>query len=266
MKKCKLGEAVLNKLIVSEPIKDIIELKFNRPSKLNAIDFELMEELKKTLHKLTQNKEVKAIILTGEGEKAFCSGGDIKAFENIKTKSEAYDMLTKMGEILFSIMTFPLPTFALLNGLTLGGGCEIATACDFRVAKKGISVGFIQGKLGITTGWGGATLLHEKLPYDSAMSFLFSSNKITVEKAKKRGFITEIMPEQHFSQEAYDFVDQSLVKNSSVLEAYKAIKINQWINSNLYSRMMTEINRCAELWATEEHHQAVEQFLSRRNT
>lgn len=74
-------------------------------------------------------------------------------------------------------MTFPLPTFALINGIALGGGCEIATACDIRIARKGATLGFIQGQLSITTGWGGATLLYEKLSYEQAISFLYSAKK-----------------------------------------------------------------------------------------
>lgn len=249
--------------MITEPIKGVIELKFSRPSKLNAIDFEIMEELKEILHHLQSNKELRAIVLVGEGEKAFCSGGDIEVFKGIKTRDDAYAMLSKMGEVLYQLMTFPLPTFAFLNGIALGGGCEIATACDFRVAKQGITVGFIQGKLSITTGWGGATLLHEKLTYDNAMSLLFSAKTVSAEKALELGFITEIVSEQAFIQKAYEFMDQSLVKNSSVLRSYKAIKVDQWVKTNLYSRMMSEIISCAELWASEDHHQAVEKFLSR---
>jgi len=253
----------MNKVIITEPIKGVIELKLSRPSKLNAIDFEIMEELTENLHNLQSNKELRAIVLVGEGEKAFCSGGDIEVFKNIKTRDEAYEMLSKMGEVLYQLMTFPLPTFAFLNGLAFGGGCEIAAACDFRVAKQGITVGFIQGRLSIITGWGGATILHEKLTYDNAMSLLFSAKTISADKAKEIGFITEIVSEQSFIQKAYEFMDQALIKNSSVLRAYKAIKVDQWIRSNLYSRMMSEINSCAELWASDDHHLAVEKFLSR---
>ena len=254
----------MSKLIVTEPIKDVVEFKLNRPLKFNAIDFGVMEELKDNLHMLHSNKELKAIIITGEGEKAFCSGGDIEVFKNIKTKSEAYDMLSKMGDILYQMMTFPVPTFALINGLALGGGCEIASSCDFRVAKQGVKVGFIQGELSITTGWGGATMLLEKLPYDNAMSLLISAKIVTADEAKDKGFLTEVIPEENFIQNAYHFIEQTLVKNSPVLRSYKAIKVEQWLQTNLYSRMMSEINRCAELWEREEHHQAVEQFLLRK--
>lgn len=254
----------MNKLVRNEPVKGIVELKLNRPSKLNAIDFDIMEELKENLHTLRAKRDLKALVITGEGEKAFCSGGDIKLFHKIKTKDEAYHMLSKMGEILYQLMIFPLPTFALINGLALGGGCEIATACDFRIAKQGIKVGFIQGQLGITTGWGGATMLHEKLVYDHAMSILLSAKTITAVKAQSLGFINEIFPERKYQYEAYKFIEKSLVNNVDVLRAYKTVKVDQWSETQLYSRMMSEINRCAELWTTEAHHQAVEEFLFKK--
>lgn len=254
----------MNKLVISECEKGIVELKLNRPSKFNAVDFDMMEEFKASLCSLHERKDLKAIVITGEGEKAFCSGGDVEAFDLLKTKDEAYYMLSKMGEVLYQIITFPIPTFALLNGIALGGGCEIATACDFRIAKQDISVGFIQGNLAITTGWGGATMLHEKLAYDKAMSILLSAKKMSVDEAQSVGFIQKIIPTANFRSEAYQFINESLVEYPNVLRAYKAVKVNQWKQTQLHTRMMAEINRCADLWALEDHHRAVSKFLNRK--
>lgn len=251
--------------MISEPEKGLVELRFNRPLKHNAVDYDVMEALKVNLYSLQTRKDIKALIITGEGDKAFCSGGDVEAFQYLKTKDEAYHMLSKMGEILYELMTFPLPTYALINGIALGGGCEIATACDFRMAKKGVSIGFIQGNLSITTGWGGATMLHEKLAYEQAMFVLFSAKKMSSEEAESTGFVQKIVSEDRFKAEAYEYIQQSLVEDTKVLRAYKAVKINQWIQSNLYSRMMSEIHRCAELWASDDHHRAVTNFLSRKS-
>jgi enoyl-CoA hydratase/carnithine racemase len=255
----------MNKIIISEYDDGIVELKLNRPAKYNAVDYDMINEFKTILHSLRERKDLRAMVITGEGEKAFCSGGDLTAFDALKTKDAAYHMLSKMGEILYQIMTFPIPTFALLNGIALGGGCEIATACDFRIAKQGISVGFIQGNLAITTGWGGATMLHEKLAHDKAMSILLSAKKMSVEEALSLGFIQKIVPTANYISEAYQFINESLVEHPNVVRAYKSIKVNQWNQTNLQARMMTEINRCAELWAMEEHHNAVATFLNRKN-
>ncbi|MCM3408970.1 enoyl-CoA hydratase/isomerase family protein [Metabacillus litoralis] len=254
----------MNKLIVSEFEDGLVELRLNRPIKHNAIDYGIMDEIKRYLQLLKAKKNLRALILTGEGDKAFCSGGDVKAFQHLKTRDEAYFMLSKMGDVLYELMTFPLPTFALINGIALGGGCEIATACDIRIARKGATLGFIQGQLSITTGWGGATLLYEKLSYEQAISFLYSAKKMSANDAEHMGFIQKTVSDENYKELGYSFIKESLVNDPNVLRAYKAVKVSQWEQSNLYSRMMSEINRCAELWSSEEHHQAVSAFLTRK--
>lgn len=254
----------MSKLIVSEIEDGLVELRLNRPIKHNAIDYEIMDEIKRNLQSLKAKKNLRALILTGEGDKAFCSGGDVKAFQHLKTRDEAYFMLSKMGDVLYELMTFPLPTFAIINGIALGGGCEIATACDIRIARKGATLGFIQGQLSITTGWGGATLLYEKLSYEHAISFLYSAKKISSKDAEHMGFIQKTVSDENYNEQSYSFIKESLVKDPNVLRAYKAVKVSQWEQSNLYSRMMSEINRCAELWSSEEHHHAVSAFLTRK--
>jgi enoyl-CoA hydratase/carnithine racemase len=254
----------MNKIVINEHEKGIVELKLNRPTKYNSIDHEMMDELSKCLQTLHEKKDLRAMVITGEGEKAFCSGGDVKVFELLKTKKEAYQMLSKMGDVLYQIMTFPLPTYALINGIALGGGCEIAAACDVRIAKKGVTLGFIQGNLAITTGWGGATMLQEKLPYDKAMSLLLSAKKISADEAQSIGFVQKIVSESNYKSEAFQFIHDSLVEYPLILRAYKSVKVNHWKQTGLHSRMMSEINRCAELWELEDHHNAVSEFVNRK--
>ncbi|MFC0271178.1 enoyl-CoA hydratase/isomerase family protein [Metabacillus herbersteinensis] len=254
----------MRKVILTEKGNGIYELKINRPEKHNAIDFETIEELKKHIEYINDHPHrIRAVVITGEGERAFCSGGDIKAFHDLKTKEEAFKMLSSMGEVLYKVMTLPIPTFALLGGMALGGGCEIATACDIRLAKADIEMGFIQGNLAITTGWGGATMLFEKLAYDKALLLLTSANKFTTEDGIRQGFIHEVFQQETFRQDAYQFIENSLVKHPSVLGAYKKVKIKEWVQKGLKEKMIAEIDQCAELWVSEEHHKAVDSFINR---
>ena len=139
--------------------------------------------------------EVKLLVLTGAGSEAFCSGGDLREFQDLHTEEEAFAMLSKMGEILYKLAVFPKPTIALINGSAFGGGCEIATACDFRLAKSGIKLGFVQGTLGITTGWGGASLLLEKNTRAKSVKLLLDAKIHKAEEAKEFGFVDEIVGE-----------------------------------------------------------------------
>ncbi|MGE8204193.1 enoyl-CoA hydratase/isomerase family protein [Heyndrickxia sp. NPDC080065] len=240
----------------------ILEWKINRPEKRNAVNFNVIAGLETVLDRAENDNNVKALVITGEGEYAFCSGGDLDEFHQLKTEEEAYSMLSKMGLNLYRLATLSKPTLALINGTAVGGGCEIATACDFRIAKTGSKLGFIQGKLGITTGWGGASLLYEKIPSHSALKILLEANIYSAEELKELGFIHQVYPTVNVDT-AYQFLREIVKNDMNVLKSYKQVLISRWQSTNLFSRIDQEIRQCSMLWEKEEHHQAVSKFLSK---
>ena len=154
--------------------KGYLLFTINRSEKRNAINFDVMEGLAEAITRAS-SPDIKALVITGKDDRAFCSGGDLSVFHLLHTKEEAYPMLSKMANILYSLLTLPVPTIALINGIAIGGGCELAAACDFRVARDGINAGFVQGKQAITTGWGGGSILAEKLQAPIAMKLLLEA-------------------------------------------------------------------------------------------
>ncbi len=236
-----------------------------RPTVRNAIDYDVMEDLSNAINKVRNNASCKAFIITGSGDEAFCSGGDLSVFHGLNTKEEAYSMLSKMGNILFELMTLNRPTIALLNGIAIGGGCELATACDFRIARKGVKFGFVQGRLGITTGWGGGTMLLEKLGHDKACHLLYSAGTFSVEYGAENGFIQHVLQELDWVESGVRWTEQ-LFQNSSpsVLSSYKEISVRKWTSLHIKDRMLAEIEQCSRLWESDEHHQAVNTFLERK--
>lgn len=249
-------------LHVEKNVRGSMKISFNRPEKRNAVNYQLMNELESVLTSAESDDKVKVLFLTGEGSQAFCSGGDLSEFQNLHTEEQAYTMLSKMGDILYKLATFPKPTVALLNGSAVGGGCEIATACDFRLARSGIKIGFIQGTLGITTGWGAASLLFEKIPEQKAMKLLLDAKIHSAEEAKELGFIDEIVENdmKDWDRFALDF----LRHEPRVLMAYKKVLIKKWQDGGIKGRMDAEIRECAKLWATDAHHAAVRHFLNKK--
>lgn len=251
----------MGKVLLERTENGVVWLTINRLEKRNAIDFDVMDEFKRIIDEVAHNKNDKVLVITGAGNKAFCSGGDLSVFHNLNTKEEAYQMLSKMGEILYSLVTLTKPTVALLNGAAIGGGCEIASACDFRLASENAKFGFVQGKLGITTGWGGASMLLEKLAYDKAMTLLMTANRFSAQEGLELGFINEILSEQNLKAQCEAWLQAYIEQSTGVLKAYKQAAIKNWECTNLRDRMFAEIKECSILWESDEHHEAVRSFL-----
>lgn len=249
---------------VEQEKNGIVWFTICRPEKRNAIHYEVMDRLQETIEMVEKSETAKVLVITGEGEEAFCSGGDLSVFHQLTTKEEAYSMLAKMGNILYSLLTLSKPTVALINGTAIGGGCELATACDFRYAKKGVRIGFVQANLAITTGWGGATMLFEKMPYDEALHLLLCANMICAEEAEKRGWIHRCLSSSDLKEECRQLLMPYLEKSSSVLSAYKQAATAKWKTKEFYERFFAEIERCATLWEGPEHEQAVQAFLTKK--
>lgn len=245
-------------------LKDgILTFTIDREEKRNAVNDEVMDGLKQVIKHIKENMDVRFLVVTGAGEKAFCSGGDLSEFHNLKTAEEAFGMLSKMGNILYELATLHVPTIALINGTAVGGGCEIATACDFRLVASHAKCGFIQGTLGITTGWGGGTYLFERgLRHDQALKMLIDAKPYDAQKLYDIGWAIRIFDGP--KEEALEaFIEDMKKVHPSVHRAYKEIELRKWRERNVYGRVMEEIKLCAKLWESEEHEKAVERFLSK---
>lgn len=234
-------------------------ITLNRPEKRNAIDYDVIYLLDEKLDVIQTRSDAKIVIITGAGDDAFCSGGDLSVFHQIHTKKDAREMLLKMANVLYKLFFFPKPTVAYLNGTAVGGGCEIATACDLRIAEKNIKLGFIQGKLGITTGWGGSTYLMERLNNQEAIQLLMSANPFDAKEGIKKGFIDNIYNRENFEQWITTFTRQPV----GVLMAYKQRLLSQHDRPKLYKHVLEEIEDCSTLWETPEHHEAVQRFINK---
>lgn len=253
----------MNKYIVSRDEMGIVWFTINRPDKRNAIDYDVMDGLALTMSEVEKNQNDKILVITGAGDKAFCAGGDLTAFKTLYTQEDAYQMLSKMGTILYSLATLSKPTIALLNGLAIGGGCELATACDYRLASAGSRVGFVQGSLGITTGWGGGSLLLERVSSTIALEMLLSGTIYSAQEAYELGFINQLHSSDNSLEESKQFISTKIVHSTKVINAYKKVVNTKFISTGLRERMFEEINECSHLWASEEHHKAVNKFIQK---
>lgn len=249
--------------VILERNNGIAWLIINRPHKRNAIDYDVIEKLPLLLNEIERNEEDKVVAITGAGDEAFCSGGDLSVFHALHTKEEAEAMLSKMGDVLLKLFFFPKPTFACINGTAVGGGCEIATACDFRLASPYAKVGFVQGTLRIITGWGASTFLFERLKQTAAMEMLFTAKRYNAEEAKQLQFIQEIITEQDFMRGCERYLTNYTKLPTSILMAYKRRWLDKFDKEDIKKRVKKEIDECSTLWESEEHHAAVQRFLKK---
>ena len=241
----------------------IVTFTIKREAKRNAINNIVMNGLREAIDYVKANKQSKVFIVTGSGDQSFCSGGDLSEFHRLKTEDEAYEMLSKMGAILYDLATLDIPTIALVNGTAVGGGCEIATACDFRLVSAQAKAGFIQGTLAITSGWGGGTYLFERgLKYDDALKMLIDAKPLNASQLLNIGW-TSIVYEGDKWQALTDYIQYLSLIHTDVHKAYKKMLLRKWEETNLYDRVFAEIRTCANLWEREAHHEAVESFLNK---
>jgi len=228
-----------------------------RPEAMNAVNFELMDRLEQLVEKLSHSDSVRLFILKGS-EGSFISGGDLREFHQLETAEEARSMTNRMLRLLDRIRNLPLWTVAAMNGATYGGGWEIAAAFDFRIAKRGISIGFTQGKFYLPPGWGGIASLKQLVPVQKALYWLASQSVISAEEAYQSGFVDELL-----ESDTYDDSLAKLVKNltSNDRQFIKYLK-----SSAHFDGPDEEVTPFSLFWESEEHRDRVQAFLDRKKT
>lgn len=243
--------------------QSIAYFTIDRPAMRNAVNYDVMEGLEIFLNEIEDDPEISFAVITGEGELAFCSGGDLSDFHGFQTAEDAWPMLSRGARILYRIATLPMPTIALVNGTAVGGGCELATACDYRLVAAHAKAGFIQGTLAITSGWGGATLLFEKNgPHDRMLQFTSRASVHSSTQLLGLGWATEVY-EGDAKQALSRFLEPKLKIHRNVHRAYKSIATRKWKTGGLEEAMQEEARVCSVLWESDAHHEAVRRFLNK---
>ncbi|MFZ3576502.1 enoyl-CoA hydratase/isomerase family protein [Virgibacillus sp. DJP39] len=236
-------------------------ITLNRPEKRNAVSFEMVEELREAI-KQARETQIKFLVFTGSGDKMFCAGGDLQDLHANLTPQDAFHHLYAMKEVLFDIISFPVPTICMLNGDALGGGCELATACDFRIAKESTKFGFVQTSIGITPGWGGGVILYEKVHPSFAYSWLVEAEIHDGSFLQQMGWLHRIV-----SIDMWD--DREDVLSSFISKTLPQMEIlsNQYKQKvsvlGLSALMDNEVRNCAKLWDSKEHIEAVNHILAK---
>ena len=190
--------------ILSEKMNRVITLTLNRPKVINALDQALFENLLELL-KLV-NSGTKAVIIRGAGEKGFCAGADLKLLAGMDGETLS-NYLTVANSALNSLAALPCPTIALVHGFTLGGGLELALACDFILADEKTTLGMPETKIGLIPGFGGAKRLANRIGIPKAKELIFTSKKITTEEALSMKLIDMSIKGEFLNEMAAQFIE-----------------------------------------------------------
>lgn len=238
------------------------QITINRPTKLNALNVATIQELHNAFESFENNEEVKVIILTGEGEKAFVAGADISEFASF-TVQEGAQLAAQGQELLFDFVeNLKKPVIAAVNGFALGGGLELAMSCHFRIASDNAKMGLPEVSLGVIPGYGGTQRLPQLIGKGRAMEMIMTAGMISGEEAYRFGLVNHVVPQA----ELIDFtkgIATKIMRNSpfAIGRAIKAINANFKDGVNGYE---TEIRNFGKCFGTEDFKEGTTAFLEKR--
>lgn len=234
----------------------------NRPKKLNALNRATIKDLSKAFKTLDKDKMLRAIILTGSGEKAFVAGADISEFANYSVK-EGKELAAKGQQALFNLIeNLSTPVIAAINGFALGGGLELAMACHFRIASNNAKMGLPEVSLGVIPGYGGTQRLPQLIGKGRAMELIMSAGMIDAEKALSFGLVNYVVPQEELLPLCLKIAGK-ITNNSPVAISYAIKAVNAGFKSNAKG-FETEINAFGSCFGTADFREGTTAFLEKR--
>jgi enoyl-CoA hydratase/carnithine racemase len=237
---------------------DVLWVRINRPQSRNALSRETLGEIG-SVFAAHVDAPVKAAVITGEGAEAFAAGGDLKELASVRAEAEVAAFFDQSSQALDQVRRFPLPIVAALNGTALGGGSELAVACDFRVAAPAATIGFIQARLDISAGFGGARDLIQLLGPSRAMAEALRARTLTARDALASGLVDEVTGDgETLEQGVLRFLQPMLRQKPQVIRAWKAFANAARAGATDSERRQLERQWFVRTWMHDDHWAAVD--------
>lgn len=235
-------------------------IRLNRPDKLNSMTLEMHDLIQESMDKVVDDASVRCVVFTGVGERAFCAGADIANFPKLSPDG-AKEFSEKGQKTVQKILGYPKPVIAAVNGYALGGGCELATACDFRIASEKARFSQPEISLGLIPGWGGTQLLPSIVGPAKAKELIMTGAMVKAPEALQMGLVNEVVEPEKL-EEAVGALAQTLVGGPSIALRKAKKLVNDY--ANLTEGLSAEAKAFSELFSTEDTREGVAAFLEKR--
>lgn len=248
--------------IIFNESNGIAEVIINRPKALNALNNQTITELGEVINEISKRKDIKTVIITGAGEKAFVAGADIVEMKDLNSM-EARDFSRLAQKVFSDIENMPQIVIAAVNGYALGGGCELSMACDIRLASKKAKFGQPEVNLGILPGFAGTQRLPRLVGKGIAKELIFSTDMIDAEEAHRIGLANKVYEPEELMDKARELANKIMSKSPVGVRLAKAA-INNGLNMDTESAYNYESDLFALCFSTEDQLEGMNAFVDKR--
>lgn len=255
---------MMNLHVVTYEVSNAIGIvRLNRPDTHNAINEPVIEALESILDNVDANPAIRSLIITGAGSKSFCAGGDLGYFATLDTREKGMAMSRRMQSLLNRLWFGSKPVIAAINGQARGGGCELLTACHFRIAASTANFAYVQATKGVVTGWGGGARLFHLVGHSHALKLLLMAEPIDAAEALRIGLIDQIEEPQNLLAASLEFAEKISRHAPGVIAAILELGRLHY-NCNVKEFIDRETELFGDRWTSDEFRNAIKDFQDKR--
>ena len=239
----------------------MLRVTINRPDKHNPLSRAVLAQLGQFLATAATDSSLRCVVLIGAGERYFAAGGDVHDLAAVRTTEETVVMATAARNVLDAVRHCPVPVVAALNGDAIGGGAELAVACDLRVASPSAKIGFIHGKLGISSAWGGGPDLVTLVGPSRALRMIARCELVPAPIALQWGLVDEVADHGQLEPVLSNFIAPILLQSRATLRAGKDQALAWRRGDSFEERRALEQRHFVSTWTSPDHWSAVDRLL-----
>lgn len=237
-------------------------LTINRPKKMNALNWATIDEISDVIAKVKADDKVSSLIITGAGDKAFVAGADVSEFVDLGIK-EGFDFIRRGHRLFRDLEALPIPTIAAVNGLALGGGCELAIACTFRIAAENAQFGLPELGLGVIPGYGGTQRLARIIGKSRALWLMLTGEMMGAEDALKTGLANKVVKGEELMEAALK-VGKKIRQKGPLAMKYALLAVNHGTETDLETGLVIEAAMANLAIVSKDKEEGVAAFLEKR--